>query len=78
MIYKDSCLAVDRINYSLSCWQNVTPFTLHASLVYFQMNNELLLYFKLTRVDMCSELVDYTHNMGNVSKKDKYMKGIIT
>ena len=50
-----------------SCWHNVTPFTLHAVLVHSQMNYELLLYFKLTRVDA-----------GNVSKKGKNMKGIIS
>ena len=31
--------------FLFSCWHNVTPFTLHAVLVYFQMNYELLLYF---------------------------------
>ena len=35
---------------SYSSWQNVTPFTLHALLDYFQMNYEYLLCFKLTRV----------------------------
>ena len=50
-----------------SCWHNVTPFTLHAVLVYFQMNYGLLLYLKLARVDV-----------GNLSKKGKNMKGIIT
>ena len=45
----------------------MTPFTLHAVLVYFQMNYGVLLYLKLARVDV-----------GNVSKKGKNMKGIIT
>ena len=45
---------------SLFLLANVTPFTLHAILVYIQMNYEILLYFKLTRVDV-----------GNVSKKVK-------
>ena len=45
----------------------MTPFTLYAVLVYFQMNYGLLLYLKLARVDV-----------GNVSKKGENMKGIIT
>ena len=43
------------------------PLFLHAVLVYFQVNYGLLLYLKLARVDV-----------GNVSKKGKNMKGIIT
>ena len=49
-----------------SCWHIVTPFTLYAVLVYFQMNYGLLLYLKLARVDV-----------GSVSKKGENMEGII-
>ena len=42
----------------------MTPFTLNAVLVYFQMNQGLLLYLKLDKV-----------YVGNVSKKGKTMKG---
>ena len=50
-----------------SCLHNVTPFTLYAVLVYFQLNYGLLLYLKLPRVDVV-----------NVSKKGENMEGIIT
>ena len=53
--------------FLFSCWYNVTPFTLHAVLVYFQVNYEnFCSIFKLTRVEV-----------GNISKKGKNMKGII-
>ena len=47
--------------------KDMTPFTLHAVLVYFQMDFGLLLYFKLARVVT-----------GNVSKKGENMRSIIT
>ena len=44
----------------------MTPFTLYAALVYFQMDYGLFLYLKLVRVDV-----------GNVSKKGENMEGIV-
>ena len=49
------------------CWHIVTPFTLYAVLVYFQMNYGLFLYSNLAKVDV-----------GNVSKKGENMEGIIS
>ena len=47
-----------------SCFNNVTPFTLFAVLVYFLMNYGLLLCFMLAKVDG-----------GNVSKKGEKYEG---
>ena len=52
--------------FLFSCWHIVTPFTLYAVLVYFQMNYGLLLYLKLARVDV-----------GNISKKGKIWKVLL-
>ena len=72
LLWKEKCLPqylfiLYSLSLSLSCWQNVTPFTLYAVLVYFQMDYGLLLYFKLARVVM-----------GNVSRKGENMRCSIT
>ena len=53
--------------HPLNCWQQMTPFTLYTVLLYLWMNFGLLLYLKLTRVDV-----------GNTVKKVKNVEGIIT
>ena len=64
-VISDVCLDVARI---LSKWMKHQIIKLsHMTFISKGMNYELLLYFKLTRVDV-----------GNVSKNSKNMKGIIT